>query len=295
MTLLDRVAAALGAELDVEVRIDGHRALGGGCINEALAIDTSAGPFFVKSNGDPIADLFTAEAAGLEAMRGSGTSLGIPRVICFEDPRPGAPGFLVLELMTPGRRKPDFTEALGRGLAELHRTSDARGFGFDVRTYCGTTPQPNRWAADWLEFYRARRLGHLLRRLVDDGHFGRADAKITEALLTKLEDRLTTDDEAPALIHGDLWSGNLHATAAGEPALIDPACYFAHREAELGMMTLFGGFGARAFDAYEEAFPLAPGWRERNPLYELYHVMNHAHLFGGGYVSQALSIIRRFA
>lgn len=295
MSLLERVAAALADHLGDRVEVTGQRRLGGGCINEAIAIETSAGPFFVKSNGDPIPDLFTAEAAGLRAMQGSGTRLGIPEVLCLEDPRPGAPGFLVLELMAPGRRKPDFTEALGRGLAEMHSFGDPRGFGFDVRTYCGTTPQPNRWCDSWIELYRDQRLGHLLRCLVDDGHFGRTERAVTERLLGKLDARLATDDVASSLIHGDLWSGNLHGTADGAPALIDPACYFGHREAELGMMTLFGGFGPGVFAAYEEAFPLSPGWRERNPLYELYHVMNHARLFGGSYVGQSLSIIRRYA
>lgn len=294
MSLRDRLRDLLTERLGVDVEVQGQRHLGGGCINEALAVSTSAGDFFVKSNGDPIPDLFTAEAAGLAAMKGSGTSLAIPEVIGFEDPRPGEAGFLVLELMSPGRRRPTFTEDLGRGLAALHRASHPRGFGFDVRTYCGTTPQPNQWTARWVDFYREHRLGHLLGRLVDDGHFGRAERKATEALLSKLEGWLG-DDEPPALIHGDLWSGNLHATAEGHPALIDPATYYGHREAEIGMMTLFGGFGPGVFDAYEEAYPLRPGWRERNPLYELYHVMNHAHLFGGGYVSQSISIIRRFS
>lgn len=295
MSLLDRVAEALTEAFGAPATITDHRALGGGCINEALRVETDHGPVFVKSNGDPIDDLFSAEAAGLTAMRNSGTSLAIPEVLAHEDPAPGRAGFLVLELMAPGRRKPDFAAALGRGLAELHRCSSPRGFGFDRRTYCGTTPQPNRWGSSWIAFYRDQRLGHLLRRLVDAGHFGRSDRKLTEQLLSRLDDRLAAPEEPPALIHGDLWSGNLHADAAGHPALIDPAVYFGHREAEIGMMTLFGGFSGGVFAAYEEVWPLAPGWRDRNPLYELYHVMNHACLFGGGYVGQSLGIIRRYA
>lgn len=102
-------------------------------------------------------------------------------------------------------------------------------------------------------------------------------------------------DEPPALIHGDLWPGNVHVTAAGAPALVDPAAYFGHREAEFGMMLLFGGFGPEVFAAYEEAFPLPAGWRERAPLYTLYHVLNHFNLFGGGYALEARAIARRFA
>ena len=292
MTVLDRVAEALSARLGAPVRILGHRALGGGCVNEALRLETDHGPFFVKSHGAPSA-LFSAEARGLTALRNADCGLVVPEVLAFEDPRPGAAGFLALELLPLGASE-DPDAALGRGLAHLHRATSGRGFGFEVDTYCGATVQPNPWTAGWLDFYRERRLGHQLRLLVDAGHFGAAARKATERLLGRLEDRLAGPDEPPALVHGDLWSGNRLETARG-PALIDPAAYYAHREAELGMMTLFGGFSARVYAAYEEAAPLAPGWRSRTPLYALYHVMNHATLFGGGYVDQALGIIRRYA
>lgn len=291
MTTLERAVAALAARLQGPVEVASHRAVGGGCISEALRLETNRGTFFVKLHGGPGA-LFSAEARGLEALRNSGTSLVVPEVLAFADPTPGRPGFLVLEHLSPGPG-PD-PVAFGRGLAALHRATSSQGFGFDVDTYCGATLQPNPWTSAWVPFYREHRLGHQLRLLVDAGRFGAADTKRAEALLDHLEDRLAGPEEPPALLHGDLWSGNLLATAGG-PALIDPAAYYGHREAELGMMTLFGGFSPRSYAAYEEAYSLAAGWRARNPLYELYHVMNHATLFGGGYVAQALSIIRRYA
>ena len=113
--------------------------------------------------------------------------------------------------------------------------------------------------------------------------------------LTEQHEWIGEPPSGPSLIHGDLWSGNLHADHDGRPALIDPAASYAHREAELGMMTLFGGFSARVFAAYDEAFALEPGWRDRNPLYQLYHLMNHLNLFGGGYRSQVMSVVRQFA
>ncbi|MCA9549633.1 MAG: fructosamine kinase family protein [Myxococcales bacterium] len=292
MTTLDRAMAALSARLGLdEVHVLGTARLGGGCVAEALRVDTDQGAFFVKMH-EGEGSMFSAEAAGLTALAEVGTRLVIPEVLAHADPAPGKPGFLVLEHLPAG----DTTDmaAFGHGLAQLHRATSDRGFGFEVDTYCGATRQPNRWCADWLAFYRDHRIGHQLRLLVDAGRFGADDEKLTDRLMGRLEERLAGPEEPPALIHGDLWSGNLMSTTRG-PALIDPSVAYAHREAELGMMTLFGGFGARAFSAYEEVYPLDPSWRERNPLYELYHVMNHATLFGGGYVEQALGIIRRYA
>jgi fructosamine-3-kinase len=264
--------AALGARILRETPI------GGGCINHAAKLETDKGALFAKWNDEAPPGMFAGEAASLDALRGG--SLVVPNVVAFS----GA--FLITEHLEPGRRVPDFDERLGRGLAELHRKT-SHAFGFEIDTYCGTTIQPNRWTASWIDFYREHRLGHQLGLLR-----GSVDTRVFEKLLAKLQELLT--EGTPALIHGDLWSGNLHVTQGGLPALIDPASYYANREAELGMMTLFGGFGARVYDAYHEAFPLEPGWRERNPLYQLYHVMNHAHLFGGAYAAQATSLARRY-
>jgi protein-ribulosamine 3-kinase len=267
----EAMSRALGTEILSETT------LSGGCISHAVKLETRSGTFFAKWGDDPI---FTAEAMALETMRASNTSLVIPKPIAWSDDPP----FLIEELLEPGARTKDFDERLGRGLAELHRAS-ADAFGFHVDTFCGGTIQPNAWKKSWSDFYGEQRLGPLLRRV--------SGVKATERLLERLPE-IVGPEEPPALIHGDLWSGNLHVAPDGRPALIDPATYFAHREAELGMMTLFGGFGARVFAAYEEIFPLAPGWRERNPLYQLYHLANHAVLFGGGYTSQTMSLVTRF-
>ncbi len=271
------VAAAIGAE------VRSSRSVGGGSINEAAVVETSDGPYFVKWNQRAPADMFDREAEGLEAMRNSGTSLVIPRVVASCRASSETPAFLVLENLASGRRVDTFDEDLGRGLAELHRaTADA--FGFPHNNYCGATPQPNPWNADWGEFYTYHRIGHLL-----DLAGWNAD-RDWQRFLDALPGIVGTDPEPPALIHGDLWSGNLHVAADGRPALIDPAAYYGHREAELGMMKLFEGFGTRVWDAYDEAWPLQPGWRDRLPAYELYHVLNHYVLFGGSYGAQARAI-----
>ena len=159
--------------------------------------------------------------------------------------------------------------------------------------YCGATPQPNPLSPTWSDFYAEHRLHHQLRLARARG-LAKRDGEVIERAIERAR-TLLDDDEPPALIHGDLWSGNLHVTPDGTPALIDPAAYYAHREAELGMMTLFGGFSARVYDAYDEARPLRAGWRERLDLYALYHVLNHFHLFGGGYGAQAVALARSYA
>jgi fructosamine-3-kinase len=267
-------------------------ASGGGCINTAATFDAFGETFFVKWNDRPLPRQFEAEAAGLLAMRAADSGLRIPQPIAHSDAGPGA-SFLVLEFLPPGRRGAGFEEALGQGLATLHQCASQRGHGFSVDGYCGATPQPNGWMADWIPFYSQRRLGHQLR-LARNAGLTTGDARIIESVINRLPE-LLAPGEFPSLIHGDLWSGNLHVAPDGSPGLIDPAAYFGHREAELGMMVLFGGFSQRVFSAYEESWPLEPGWRDRLDLYTLYHVLNHFNLFGGGYGRQAVALARRYS
>lgn len=288
----EAIARAVAGALDLPLAPLALRdAGGGGCINRAATCTAGGRTWFVKWNDHPVPGQFTAEATGLLALGASGTPLVVPAPLVWSD-EPGR-SFLVLEHLPSGARCAGFDDLLGRGLALLHARTSARGFGFEVDGACGATPQPNGWLARWVDFWRERRLGHQLRLARARG-LPAADVARGERLLDRLDDWIA-DDEPPALIHGDLWSGNLHVTTAGQPALIDPAAYFGHREAELAMMTLFGGFSRRVFQAYEEVRPLRPGWRERQDLYALYHVLNHFHLFGGGYGAQAAAILRRYA
>jgi fructosamine-3-kinase len=264
--------------------------IGGGCINEAQILEVDGERYFYKSNSHALPRQFEVEAKGLLALRESGTSLVVPEPVAWSD-RPGS-SFLVTEYLEPGRRCEGFEQLLGIGLAELHACTSEHGFGFEVDGYCGATPQPNGWKSSWVDFYGDRRLGHQLR-LAREGGLDRGTCDRLQRVIGRLEEWVS-EPGASSLIHGDLWSGNLHVAPDGRPALIDPAAYFGHPEAELGMMALFGGFAPPVWQAYAEARRLEPGWRNRLDLYTLYHVLNHFVLFGGGYASQADAIVRRY-
>jgi fructosamine-3-kinase len=269
--------AALGQALGTEVR--SSRSVSGGDINQAEELTLADGRvIFAKTNRDPDPAMFPAEARGLAWLAEAG-ALRVPRVLAV------SPAFLALERIAGARRRPDFDEILGRGLAALHRFG-APGFGLDHDNFIGRLPQANAPAPTWAEFYRARRIEPQLRRAADDGLASPKLLRDGERLLAVMEDRVGPP-EPPARLHGDLWGGNLLVDESGAPCLIDPAVQGGHRELDLAMMRLFGGFGARAFDAYDEAFPLAGGHQERIPLYQLYYLLVHVNLFGASYVASA--------
>ena len=286
----DAVGGALSAALGRLVRVISREPLGGGDISDVARVHTDAGPFVVKSHASPPAGFFSAEAAGLAALRGSGTTLAVPAVVAVSDERPA---FLILEDLGSGQPRPRFDEAFGRGLAELHRHT-AAAFGFGCDTFCGTTRQPNRWTTSWREFYRQSRLGTQVELAMRAHRLSTSEGTRVNRLVDRLDTIIDEPADGPSLIHGDLWSGNLIVTAKGTPALIDPSAAFAHREAEFGMMRLFGGFNDRVYAAYEEAFPLEPGWRDRTAIYQLYHLLNHLNLFGGAYRAQVMTLVDWF-
>jgi fructosamine-3-kinase len=252
-------------------------AVAGGDINAAHAARLDdGGRVFVKSNPDAPAGMFAAEAAGLRWLA-EARALRVPAVVARDE------HVLVLEHIASGPRRPDYDEALGRGLAALHRTG-APGFGLDRDNFIGRLPQANRPLPSWAEFYRERRLLPQLRLAIDGGRASSAMRRGLGRLLPRLEE-LVGPAEPPARLHGDLWGGNAMADEQGRPCLVDPAVYGGHREVDLAMMRLFGGFSARVFAAYEEAFALPPGSDARVPLYQLYFLLAHVNLFGGSYVA----------
>lgn len=271
------------------VRLLGSSGVGGGCINNAMKINTSEGNFFLKWNASAPADMFQREAEGLIEMEQAGNEyLSIPKVI-WSKQKDELPGFILMEYLAPAIETSGYEERLGRGIAQLHRKT-ASAFGFHQPNYCGTTKQDNTWTGNWPAFFASRRILTLVKQISNFRGIPAEEMRIYEKLVDRIP-QLLSHQTVPSLIHGDLWSGNYMFTAGG-PALIDPACYYADREMELGMMQLFGGFSPVVWSAYQEEFPLPEGWKERVKLYQLYHVLNHQLLFGGSYGGQALEIAK---
>jgi fructosamine-3-kinase len=261
------------------------RDLHGGDIHSAFRVELRGGDvLFVKSSSGAPHGMFTEEARGLEWLRAA-DALRIPAVLAVADDVEG-PRFLALEYLEPGPPESTFDEKLGRGLAALHRSS-ATAYGFEHDNYIGSLPQSNRTHPSWAAFYREERLLPLVRRAIERRNLAAGAMAKFDRLFARLES-LVGPAEPPARLHGDLWGGNLHADDRGQPCLIDPAVYGGHREIDLAMMRLFGGFGPRVFAAYREAWPLADGHEQRVALYQLYPLLVHTNLFGGSYADSAL-------
>ena len=290
-TVTEEVEKALTKKFGEEVIIKNISQLGGGCINQASKITTNIGEFFLKWNTNSAEDVFLQEAEGLEELRKANQNeLYIPSVIVAKKVDL-SPGFLVTEYLEPGSSFSDSDEKLGRGLALIHKHQN-QFFGFYSNNYCGATTQNNEWKKSWPEFFRDNRLRFLLNLIQSERPLPTYELDIYERLLLRIPDLLPNSSK-PGLIHGDLWSGNYMLSNKG-PALIDPASCYADREMEFGIITMFGGFSNSFFSAYNEVYPLSPDWRERNHLYQLYHVLNHYYLFGGGYGQQALRIAKMY-
>jgi fructosamine-3-kinase len=242
--------------------------------------------------------MFLREAEGLRALAATGI-FRIPEIISVSEDA------LVIERIIPGARMPGFAEDFGRRLARLHRVS-GKTCGNPHDNFIGATPQRNdplttSWdeavadnGSGWAAFYLERRLRYQVDLAARNGH-GSEAARLLDRAEARIMDLLGASIETPGLLHGDLWTGNFLVDERGEPCLIDPAVYYGHREAELAMTRLFGGFEPAFYGAYEEAWPLQPGHAERLPIYQLYHVLNHLNLFGGGYHGQAMSILKSLA
>jgi fructosamine-3-kinase len=270
MTWQRQLSEALGAEIASTDWVTG------GDINDAFRVQLSDGRVvFVKTHASAPEGMFVAEAAGLAWLREG--PLRLPGVIAV-----GA-SWLALEWLTlsSSRSRPAFDVALGHGLAELHRLG-APGFGFASDNFLATLPQANATAADWPTFYVERRLRPLVERAVANGRM--PDVRPQLDALAARPDRFGPP-ERPARLHGDLWWGNV-CVADGAPVLVDPAVYGGHREIDLAMLALFGELPDALIHAYHEVWPLAPGWRERQRLHQLYPLAAHAVLFGGSYGGQ---------
>ncbi|MEX1054514.1 MAG: fructosamine kinase family protein, partial [Rhodothermales bacterium] len=236
---------------------------------------------------DDSAETFSAEAAGLAILREAGSPLLVPVVLFV---RGGRPGILLTEWIESGSKGKDFWEDFGRGLARLHRYTGP-GYGLDRDNFIGRLPQSNARHESWVEFFVQERIEPQVRRAKEGGRWNSSWNAGLEKLTTCLTALLPDCPEA-SLIHGDLWGGNFLVAKNGAAALIDPAVYFGHRETDLAMTELFGGFDRRFYAAYREEWPLEPGYEERREVYNLYHLLNHLNHFGGGYAGAVERALR---
>lgn len=284
MDIWQEIEQSLSATLGGSVCLKSPRGVGGGSINQAYRVESSQGPFFIKLNNADALDMFAAEAEGLEELE-QAESLRIPRPLSWGVA--GQQAFLALEYLELGGS--GSAAALGEGLAALHRVT-ADQFGWYRDNTIGSTPQPNRHSSDWRAFWSEHRLGFQLQLAASRGAGARLQER-GERLIDVLPALMDGREPEASLLHGDLWSGNYAYTRAGEPSIFDPAVYYGDREADLAMTELFGGFSREFYAAYQHAWPLDSGYKTRKKLYNLYHVLNHFNLFGGGYLSQAQGLI----
>jgi fructosamine-3-kinase len=288
--LPDALRETLESRLDITIH--GCSRVGGGCIANACRLETDDAPLFLKYGDAQVARTFPGEAAGLEAMRAAESPLTIPAVIDRAGPDEDRPGFLVMEWVETGTKSSDFWEDFGQGLAQMHRHAHEQ-YGFEQDNFIGRLPQQNEWTEAWPVFFRTQRLEPQVRMARERDRWQKQWTDALKALYRRLPDLLPETPEA-SVLHGDLWKGNYMVTVAGDPAIIDPATYYGHREADLAMTELFGGYQDRFYDAYLEAWPLAPGYDTRKDVYNLYHLINHLNLFGAGYASSVEGILRMF-
>jgi fructosamine-3-kinase len=275
------IGAATGAAFTIA-----QRSAGGGCINAAWAIEGSGRRYFVKVNEASRAAMFEAEAAGLAELQRA-SAVRVPEAICHGVAL--ASSWIVLEYIQLGARTGASDAALGSQLAELHRHTAAH-YGWLRDNTIGSTPQPNTRSSTWPTFWRDQRLAFQLRLAEERGYGGKVQTKGAQ-LLEHVPAFFESYTPAPSLLHGDLWSGNAACDATGAPVIFDPAVYYGDREADIAMTELFGGFSSAFYAAYRDAYPLDAGYAVRKDLYNLYHVLNHLNLFGGGYLRQAERMI----
>lgn len=269
--------------------ITGTGFVSGGSINIAYSLQTAGNKYFLKVNHKTLyPGMFAAEAKGLQLLAQTDT-VKVPVIVLQGDA--GNESFLLLEWVDAKRGSVQATERLGGLLAQMHR-STADSFGLDHDNYMGSLPQSNTKHDKWSDFFMQERLQPMVSRAADQRLLDYTDAGNFEKLYHKIANLF--DEEAPALLHGDLWSGNYLTTPDNEPYLIDPAVTYGHREADLAMTALFGGFSNEFYASYNEAFPLAKGWQQRTDLWNLYPLLVHLNLFGAGYLARVKAALSAY-
>jgi protein-ribulosamine 3-kinase len=282
------LAISIGSMTGATLRPQPDERVHGGSINECYRWETDGGPIFVKVAPARNIEMFAAEAAGLEELRRA-NAVRVPQALGVG--RSDANAWLALEWIQTGPATRTTDTVLGEQLARQHRATQ-KHFGWSRDNTIGSTPQLNAECPDWITFYRDLRLRYQLDLAARNGFNGRLQDRGSQ-LLECLPGFFRTYKPTPSLLHGDLWGGNRLSDNHGQPVIFDPAVYYGDREADMAMTHLFGGYGRDFYAAYEAAWPRDPGHGARTDLYNLYHVLNHLNLFGGGYLGQATGMIDR--
>ena len=274
---------------DCDLNVQRYEQVYGGDINLSYCLYTPTGKYFLKVNDKnkyPL--MFEREANGLDKLREYCT-LKIPQVI-----RQGSCNdqqYLLLEWMEKGSPKKDMWENFGNGLAIMHKQQQ-QYFGSNEDNYIGSLNQNNDQHDDWHSFYTECRIKPLVKKLFDAGDFSATDIRDADLFCNNL--KTIFPSEPPSLLHGDLWAGNYMIISSGYAAIFDPAVYCGHREMDIGMTKLFGGFDQRFYDAYNETYPLEKQWQKRLPITQLYPLLVHAVLFGGHYIGSVKNTLKHF-
>lgn len=278
----DHIKQSTGKPFNAEKQ----QGVSGGCINQVTKVSDGERTFFVKVNHAKHGDMFEAEAQALQEMAVSKT-IKVPQPICFGETNKQC--YLVLEYLDlTGSANMD---EMGRQFAQMHKHTHSQ-FGWHRDNTIGSTPQVNTYHNDWIAFWRDCRLGFQLELAARNGYGGKLQS-LGEKLMADFPALFTNHSPKPSMLHGDLWGGNASGLKDGTPVIYDPAFYYGDREADLAMTQLFGGFGQSFYAAYNDVWPLDDGYATRKVFYNIYHIINHANLFGGGYQSQAISMIEQ--
>jgi fructosamine-3-kinase len=276
------------------VDVKSIRDLSGGCIHRVCELTLADGTRVVaKTNRATSLGMFEEEAFSLKKLAATKTVM-VPQPLAVISH--GQSSVLLMTLIETGsaRAAAETWRNFGRELAALHRADAGSRYGFEMDNHIGSTPQPNSWHNDWVEFNASNRLGFQMHTALDHGLLDASGARVIDDVIARL-DKLLPRNPHPALLHGDLWSGNALLAAANRITLIDPASSIGDGWADIAMMQLFGGFPSEVFDEYAKSIdePLTPEVAVRIEVYQLYHLLNHLNIFGSGYLAQVLSVARR--
>lgn len=269
-------------------QIQTTKPISGGDINSAFLLEGKNARYFVKFNRAELVEMFAAEFAALTEISQTKT-VKVPTPITYG--QTANESFLVLEFIELKRANSQSDRQLGEQLALLHLQKQPF-FGWHIDNTIGSTPQPNSRSENWLTFWREQRLGFQIKLATQKGYCSQLQ-NLGEKLCDRLDDFFTDYTPQPSLLHGDLWGGNTAVTLENQPIIFDPASYYGDREADLAMTELFGGFGRDFYAAYNDIWQLDAGYKTRKTLYNLYHILNHVNLFGGGYASQAKNMMQQ--